>query len=264
MTEVRKINCCIVDDEKNARDLLRAMLARYAPEFIVVGEASSVDDSVPMVIKFKPDLLFLDIELTDGTGFDVLDKLGSKMVPTIFITAFDHYAIKAVKTNAFDYILKPIDYLELIEAVNKFKNFAFQSSFKNSLNNYFYNKPLSDPFQSKLAIPGRKETLFISIKNIVKCKAEKSYTWLYLKNGKKIISSKNLGEFEKLLPAINPEFNFFFFRIHHNTIVNTLFIKKYNIKEGILFLENNEELKISMRRKSSFLKALTIVGSDKS
>lgn len=263
MTKLKKINCCIVDDEVNARELLRVMLERYAPEFNILGEAGTVAESVPMVLKLKPDVLFLDIELTDGTGFEVFEKLGQNIVPTIFITAFDHYAIKAIKANAFDYILKPIDYLELIESINKFKSISFQKSFDKSLKNYFYNNKVIDPAEAKLAIPGREETLFISFKNIIKCKAEKSYTWIFLKNGKKIISSKNLGEFEKLLPSVSTKFNFFFYRIHHNTIINTSFIKKCNIKEGSVLLENNDIIKISLRRKSSFFKALTVVGTTK-
>jgi len=245
----------IVDDESSAREVLKIMIDRYNMNCNIVAEADSVASAVSEIRKHKPDLLFLDIELKNEDGFDVLEAIQNDMIPTIFVTAFNHYAIKAIKYNAFDYILKPIDYQELIVSVDNVRKSISKNYTRHSFQNYTHNKTVSKASEYKIAIQHKGERLFVSLSDIVWCQAEKSYTSLFLHSGQKLLSSKNLGEFEKIFPSDQFD-DFFFYRIHHSTIVNTKYIKKYLSKKSLVQLENGEQLKISERRKSQFQKIL--------
>lgn len=259
MTENNLIRALIIDDEPSAREVLRYMIGNYKSGCKIVGEASSVDSGIEEIKNLKPDLLLLDVELPDGTGFDILDKIASHLIPTIFITAFDHYAINAIKHNAFDYILKPVDQVELFKAIQNIQENKRKEFFKNSYNNYQFNKTVSSPEKQKISILDKGEQVFISFSDIMYCQAEKSYTSIYLQNNKSLLSSKNLGEFEKIFPNEHEFDQFFFCRIHHGTIVNTKYIQRYDSKNGLLRLSNNIELKVSERRKTLFHKRLKLI-----
>lgn len=259
MIENNRIRALIIDDEPSARQVLRIMVENYESGCTIIGEAWSVKSGIQAILDLKPDLLFLDIEFPDGTGFDILEKLNKHLVPTIFITAFDHYAINAIKHNAFDYILKPVDQIELFQAIDKIKKTAHKEIFTSSFNNYQFNKNVSSPEKQKISIQHKGELVFVSFSDIMYCIAEKSYTSIYLHNNTSLLSSKNLGEFEKILPDENQFKEFFFSRIHHSTIINTKYIEKYDSKKGIVKLSNNVELKVSERRKPLFHKRLKLI-----
>lgn len=253
------LNVMIVDDEPSAREVLKIMINRYDTHCTVVAEADSVNSAIREINRHKPDLLFLDVELKKGDGFDVLEAVQSNMVPTVFVTAFDHYAIKAIKYNAFDYIMKPVDYQELVSAIKNVRNLRSKELTQKSFLNYNYNKSVTKTSEFRIAVQHKGERLFISLSDIVWCQAEKSYTTLFLQNGKKLLSSKNLGEFEKIFPSENHFDDFFFYRIHHGTIVNTKYIEKYLSKASLIQLQNGEQLKISERRKSQFQKIIHLI-----
>lgn len=246
------INTLIIDDEPSARTVLKIMINNFIGNCTIIGEADSVADAIEKINEFKPNLLLLDIELPDGNGFDIIDSLGHNVIPTIFITAFDHYAIKAIKHNAFDYLLKPVDQEELFIALQNVNSELFQKS----LNNYRFNQSVSSPIKQKLALLDKGNQVFISFSDILFCLAEKSYTTIHLISNKTMMSSKNLGEFEKILPNENHSNDFFFYRIHHGSIINLTLIDRYDSKSGIVKLITGKELKVSERRKPSFHKRL--------
>lgn len=259
MIEKQSMRALIIDDEPSARKVLRIMIENYDTGCHIIGEAISVADGILKINKLKPDLLFLDIELPDGTGFDILDGLQNTMVPTIFVTAFDHYAINAIKHNAFDYILKPIDQTELFQAIHKIKSNINNGATDSSFRNYQFNKTVSSPEKQKIAISDKGEQVFVSFSDIICCQAEKSYTRILLSESKTFLSSKNLGEFEKILPNETFFHTFFFYRIHHSTIINTKYIERYESKTGLLKLTSGITLKVSERRKTPFNKRLKLI-----
>lgn len=259
MKNNQHLNIVIVDDELNAREILKLMIARYDEDCTVVGEADSVQSAVQQIKLHKPDLLFLDVELKNGDGFDVLEAVGEQLVPTVFVTAFDNYAIKAIKYNAFDYILKPVDYQELIVSIQNARQKRSKTLTTHSYRNYNHNKSVSKLSEYKIAVQHNGERIFIPIADIVICRAEKSYTSIHLKDGRKLLSTKNLGEFEKILPNETLYDDFFFYRVHHSTMINTKYISKYLVKKGLVQLHDNQEVKISERRKSQFQKIIQLV-----
>lgn len=259
MKNKKHLNIIIVDDETNAREILKLMIHRYDAACTIVAEADSVPSAIQSINEHKPDLVFLDIELKDGDGFEVLEAVGENLKYTVFVTAFDHYAIKAIKYNAFDYILKPVDYQELTAAIQNARTSHSETLTNRSYQNYSYNKSMSKLSEYRIAVQSKGERVFIPLSDIIWCKAEKSYTSLFLKNGKKLLSTKNLGEFEKILPNVNVYDEFFFYRIHHGTIINTKYITKYLPKKGIIQLDNGQEVKISERRKSEFQKVIHLI-----
>lgn len=259
MTNNTPIRALIIDDEPSARQVLKFMIENYESGCTIIGEAGSVESGIQEIKRLRPDLLLLDVELPDGTGFDILDNLTDHLIPTIFITAFDHYAINAIKHNAFDYILKPVDQVELFMSIQNIRAKANKDFFQNSYQNYQFNKTVTSPEKQKISIQDKGEQVFVSFDDIMYCQAEKSYTTIYLENNKSLLSSKNLGEFEKIFPDEHEFQKFFFCRIHHGTIVNTKYIQRYDSKNGMLKLSNDIELKVSERRKSAFHKRLKLI-----
>ncbi len=260
MTE-QKIKAIIVDDEASARDVLRMMIENFNCNCDIIGEANSVADAIKIIKDLEPDLLLLDIELPDGTGFEILEVLGPKLVPTIFVTAFDHYAIKAIKHNAFDYILKPVDQKELYSAIKNINLKTNREAFERSFQNYKHNQSVSTPEKQKIGVKYRGEQVFISLSDIIYCQADQSYTTIHLSNQKRLLSSKNLGEFEKLLSKNEDLTEFFFYRIHHSSLINTKYIDRYDTKTGILTLITQTQLKVSERRKAQFHKLLKVISN---
>lgn len=248
---MNKITAVVVDDELNSVKLLVHFIEKYCPNIIIVGEAYTKDDAVVLINKTKPKLLFLDIRLDIGTSFDLLNELTYKEAKFIFVTAYNEYAIKAFKYNAVDYILKPLDIEELITAVNK----VFKDVEKNIYTNkeqlrYLHNSMLirREEFEF-LAIPTINKIEFIKICDVIYLKSDGRYTLIYLVNGKKMIASKNLGEYEMIL---NPAF---FFRIHRSYIVNLNFISNIFKNDGYYCeMSNKEKLPVAKRRIEYLLK----------
>jgi two-component system LytT family response regulator len=255
------MNAIIIDDETIARQVIRTMLEKYLDSINIIGEASNVQEAISLISQLKPDLIFLDIEMQDGNGFDVLNTIVHSNIHVVFVTAFDHYALKAIKFHAFDYLLKPLDYKELINTVQRLENEVEFTSSKKVMSNYQNSSNTEDRSKHKIVIPFKDKKEFISIDQIIHLKAEKSYTWLYIEGNKKLLSSKNLGEFEKILPGHEDFDSFFFYRVHHGNIINTKFIKQYSPSQNTLLLNSGDEVMISQRRKSAFLEALSLVNS---
>lgn len=241
----------IVEDEMHSRELLKNMLLMYCKEIGSIATASSVDEGVKAIKEHQPDFIFLDIEMQTGTGFDLLQQFPNPTFDVIFTTAYDHYAVKAIKFSAADYLLKPIDAEELKEAVNKVvlkrKENTMPLALQALMNNL--RKPANAPQTITLATAEGLE--FISLTDIIYIEANGPYSTFFLKHDRKIIVSKNLKEYEMLLSDHN------FLRIHNSHIINISEVKRMiKTDGGYAIMSNGAQLIISPKRKENFLQMM--------
>ncbi len=255
MNSMSKFTAVLVDDEPNNIELLTHFLKKYCPRVDVIGQADTKEDAIAIIPQLQPQLLFLDIVLDEGTGFDVLEAINAENIQVIFVTAFDEFAIKAFKYNAVDFVLKPIEIEDLIVAVSSASERLEKSQFidqkrLSSLVEAISSEKLHQDF---IAIPTIEKIEFIKTNTIVYCKSDGKYTEFNLTNGKMIVSSKNLGEYEQLLD------DNVFFRIHNSYIVNLNFVQNINKAAGnYVELGNNVSLPIAKRRQESLHRFLNL------
>jgi two-component system, LytTR family, response regulator len=248
------IRAIIVDDEKHCRDELSGILKMAAPDVDVVAQAASVADAVSLIGKFRPDLLFLDISLGDGLGFDVLEKVNYREFRVIFITAHDEYAIKAFRFNALDYILKPVDRETVTEAVAKVRiqplvSTRFEERFESLIHKNQHTR-------KKIALPAFESITMVNISDIIRCSSDGSYTTFYTIKGNPIVVSRSMKEYDELLTPMN------FFRVHQSHLVNLNYVHQY-LKEdgGILVMEDGSRVEVSRRRKEALMAVLLKPGT---
>lgn len=246
-----EISAIIIDDEQNARSNLRMLLEEYCPGVTVVAEAQSANDAREMIEIHHPQLLFLDINMPNEDGFELLDSLPEKDFSVIFITAHNQFALKALKSGALDYIEKPIDIDELIEAVSKIK---IEQQKPTEITDM---KQLVDFFQHQstagtIAIPTLSGFEIIKTSDIVRLEADESYTKIFLADGKKCTSSMTIARYEKVLNKN------VFFRVHKSHIINTKYhLKEFNRKNGnIAIMDNGTIIPISRRKLNEFINAI--------
>lgn len=248
----KKIKAILIDDESNSRDTLKEMLRRYC-DIEILGEADGVKTGLEMIQILKPNLVFLDIKMNDGSGFDLLKKVKEQNFHVIFTTAFDQFAIKAFRFSALDYLLKPIDIDELKAAVDKFlKRVETESeSYKSKLDNLIHNEESPKDFH-KVVFSTSEGMHIIEIAKIIRCEADDYYTKIHVENRKLIMVSKTLKEVESLLKGNN------FIRNHKSHLVNLNYIKTYVKSDGgYLILNNGEKIPVSRRKKDLLAKTLS-------
>lgn len=243
------IKAILIDDEAKARQGLRLVLEKYCPEVAILALCESPEIGLEKIKSLQPELVFLDVQMPRMSGFDLLERIPEINFDVIFVTAYDRYAIKAIKFSALDYLLKPIDVDELMAAVHKIsakkqdKSLQYKSLFNNV-------KPDAEKLR-RLAIPSENEIIMQPVDEIIYCEADSSYTTLFLANNKKITVAKTLKEFENILPETD------FCRIHHSTLVNLAHVVKYVKGEGgYIIISNDQHLNVSRRKKDSFLQQL--------
>lgn len=234
------IKTVIVDDELDGRLILTSLLNDHCETVKLLGSFESAEAGMQAIQSLKPDLVFLDIEMPGMNAFSMLEQLGMIDFEVIFVTAYDQYALKAIKHNALEYILKPVDKDELIAAVEK----CYKKLQPAKAETY---QPQAD--NSKMVLPVRDGFLFIDVAKIVRCEGDGNYTNVYLDDHTKHIASKTLKDFEALLPSSS------FIRIHKSHLINANFIKKYIKGEGgMVQMADDSELEVSRRNKDYFLK----------
>ncbi|MBL7138436.1 MAG: response regulator transcription factor [Bacteroidales bacterium] len=238
----------IIDDEKKGRSVIAGLLHRlYRDEIQIVAEADSVETAFIKIKKHHPDVLFLDIQLPDGTGFDLLEKVPQIDFFIIFITAYEQYAIKAFKFSALDFLLKPIDEDELIHAIEKLKKEHQSKTFRDKLDVLLKNRNGYE----KIALPSQDGIRFVRIRDIVRCESDSNYTRFYLIQHEKILVTRTLKEYEELLCSEK------FFRIHQSHLINLAYVEKYKKGEGgTVIMEDGSEVEVSRRKKEQFLQVL--------
>lgn len=238
----------LVDDEANNNESLQFLLNKYCPSVIVAGIAGDAREAEELIRKTKPDLVFLDIELPYGNGFDLLNKLSPVDFAVVFVTAFDSYALKAIRYAALDYLLKPVNIPELKEAVEKAALQHRQKRMDNQISNLLSNLSSGNTGSKKIALPSQEGISFEKADDIIYLSASSNYTLVHAVSGKKHLVSRTLRDFEELLPET------LFCRIHHSFIVNINRIKKYyKGRGGYVEMEDGVTIEVSARKKDEFL-----------
>jgi two-component system LytT family response regulator len=240
----------LIDDEQRATDALRLMIAKTIPE---IGEVMVCNDSRQAAEKihaFQPGLVFLDIQMPHLNGFEVLEKIPNKNFKIIFTTAYNEYAIQAIRYSAFDYLLKPVDMEELQAAVHRF--LEGHEDYKQQydlLKNIMHNMSASSTEEFRLALPTKEGVHFLLPADIIRCEALGNYTRFYVTSGKNYLISKTLGEYDTLLASQN------FIRTHKSHLVNKKFISFID-HDGFAVLKDNSKVEVSRRRKEEVMDAL--------
>jgi two-component system LytT family response regulator len=246
----KEIRVVIVDDESGARDTLREMIATYCPNLTIVGEGQSVASGIKQIKKSKPDVLFLDIRMPDGTGFDLLEKIDSIDFSVVFLTAYDEYAIKAFKYSAIDYMLKPIDPEELIGCYSKLEKLVRleRSQFEALMDNLNSNKGES----RKIILKTAEVVHLMNISEIIRIESDGNYTRFFANNRQPILVSKTLKEYDKLLIDQN------FFRVHQSHLINLNRIVQIEKQDGTtVVMDDGSKVPVSFRKKDLLLSVLS-------
>jgi len=242
----------LVDDEKGCRDTLESLL-QDLPEINIVATVNSIELAQEAIANLNPHLVFLDIEMPGGTGFEMLEKLNNINFDIIFTTAYDQYAIKAIKYSALDYLLKPIDPKELEESVQRFSSKKHDQDLINNKFKTLLNNLEGETSHQKIAIPDGEGLSFIKIKDIIRFQSDGSYTYLHtLDNKKPLLISKPIGDYQEML-ANEP-----FVRVHRSHLINVEHVEKYIKGEGgVAIMSDQSKVEVSRRKKNDFIAALS-------
>ena len=247
------IKAVIIDDEPHCVTALQNDLNMFCPEVVLAGACHSAKEGIMAVKQHSPDLVFLDVEMPWMNGFEMLEVMsGSITFQIIFTTAYDQFATKAFRVSAVDYLLKPIDSNDLIQAVAKIQKSLPHAPANSNISNLLLNskKPVEEV---KIAIPTREGYEFIAVTEIIYCKAEGAYTYVVLSGNRKLLLSKSLGETEQMLPEE------LFERVHHSMVVNIKHIQKFIKSNGSsIVMDNGDELGVSKSKKDQLLLRLGI------
>lgn len=244
------IKAIIIDDEPNCIDSLKIDLQKNCKNIDVCETCTSAKEAIPAISKFKPMLIFLDVEMPGINGFEMLEMLEPIDFYIIFTTAYDQFAARAFRISAVDYLLKPIDPGDLKVAVQKAEEKILATASPVNIQNLLYN--IKQPVhQQRIALPNRDGYEFTEVNTILYCTAEGAYTKIYFNNKHSVLISRILGDIEELLPSE------LFLRIHHSTIVNINSVTQYVRSDGgYVVMSNNEKLMVSKARKDMLLARL--------
>lgn len=240
------ITALVVDDEKKNRLSLIKQLNDYCPDVNIIGDASTVDEAHEFILKNHPELVFLDVEMPNGSGFDLLRKINPVNFKVIFVTAHSNYAIKAIRFSALDYLLKPVDTDELIHAVKKAteNNVVHSSQYNGLLEN------LKPENTKKIAIPVKDGFAFLAPDEIIRLQADGTYTHIYTVTDK-YTGTKNIKEYELLLADQN------FYRSHNSHLINLKHVKRFSRLDGyFVHMSDNSTAEISRRKKDEFIELM--------
>ncbi len=237
----------IIDDEPDSRETLRLLLETYCEGVSVEGMAQSALSGIDLIKRIEPDLVFLDISMPGKDGFYVMEQFRDPDFEVIFVTAYDHYAIQAIRLAALDYLLKPVDIVYLRKAIEKAREKMKQKQRLDQLDVLISNlKGGSKP--AKIAIPTAMGFEYVNIRQIVRCEAEGGYTRFHMDDGQNQLVSRNLGEYEELLEPYG------FFRIHHSHLINLDHVRSYEKgRGGHVKMTDNHVLEVAQRKKAEFI-----------
>ena len=248
------IRTILIDDEPSAVNVLALLLKKYCKnEVEIVAKSNSSEEGINLIKKHKPDLVFLDIEMPNMSGLDLLKTFTNPGFRVVFVTAHDTYAVEAFKLSAIDYLLKPVDSDDIMRTVMKIKNDntqnpKFLSQQISQLEKILYANHSSG---TKIGIGMADKVIFIQISDIIYCEASGSYTKVYLLDGTKLLSSKSIGSFDNILSYHK------FFRIHHSFLINLDKIKEFHRHSGgVVIMSNNVQLEVSQRKHKDFLEVI--------
>ncbi len=243
------IRTIVIDEDKKAAEAIAKIINNYCSGFSVIGIAHNVKTGVALIRKHKPDMVTMDVKLPDGSGFDLLRKVDFLDFKLVFITANEEYAIEAIKFGPIDYILKPVDALELAVAFRKVKAIFTKENNKDVLDTFLSGATDKPNGLKKIALKTSDDIHLVKVNEIIRCESEGSYTSFFLKGGRKLLVSKNLKEYEGLLSGYG------FFRAHHSHLVNCSFIERFHkAGGGLIYMSDQSEIPVSVRKKERLLK----------
>ena len=241
----------IVDNEKEVRGLLKDMIASISADAYIVEEAEGVETGVQKINTFQPDVIFLDVEMNDGTGFDLMNRVSNPAFQLVFTTAHNKYAVQAFKCSAIDYLLKPVDFTELENSLQKAAAAISGNSLSKQMAVLMQQLSAKDTSEKQIVLKDSEASYFVKVADILYCEAEGSYTKFYVQNNTPIIISKNLSIYEELLALYG------FIRTHHSYLVNPAKIKMYDKADGgTLILDSGHTVPISHRKKDYVMQVL--------
>ncbi|KFF00031.1 LytR/AlgR family response regulator transcription factor [Chryseobacterium luteum] len=242
------LRAVVIDDNQEIRKKNCTLIKANCPNIMITGQADSVESGIKIIKQLSPDIVFLDIEMPDGTGFDLLQQLNPITFKVIFITGYEDFAIKAFRFSAIDYLLKPLDSNELREAVKKAEESLSKEIFDMKLSNLFANLERPKNLQ-KLVLKTADKIYSVNIQDIVNCESDKNYTTFYFINEPKLVVSTNLKEYETLLSPYN------FFRTHKSHLINLSYFDYYIKSEGgnTIVMKNKTAIPLSVRKKEEFM-----------
>ena len=239
----------IIDDENRTRDFVKKMIDSFNLDLDVFTDGENVETGIEAINRIQPDILLLDIQMPDGTGFDVLNSIETKNFEVIFITAYQEYAIKAIKFSALDYIIEPIDSEELhssiITAIDSLEFKREETKFIALENNIQPNN------RRKLVLKTQECIYVVDLNEIIRCEADKNYTFFYLNSGKKILVSRTLKDYETILNGYG------FFRIQQSHLINLEYLDRYDKQQGgAVIMKDGTSVPLSPAKKDQFFKLL--------
>lgn len=244
----------IIEDEKSERDNIRTIISENCPDIMIIGEADSVSDGYKLIKEKNPQILVLDIEIKEGTSFEILEKLNTLNFYIIFLTAFEKFAIQAFKMSAVDYILKPYKSVELVNAINEASDKINHEQYVKKLETLLRNINVNT--NKQIVIHTSEAFFIIDITDIIRCMADDNYTKFYMENGETILVSKPLKKYEDLLSG------FGFCRVHQSHLVNLNKLIRFNkIGKSSIILKNNEEIPVSKGMKPNIVEYLKSINN---
>jgi two-component system, LytTR family, response regulator len=244
------IKALIVDDEQASIDLLKWLVGEYCPDITSMQSARSVQDAMPLIKSFQPDIVFLDIQMPHQSGFDLLTNIDNWNFEVIFTTAYNEFAIQAIRFSALDYLLKPIDETELKKAIERYKvKRIYAPAGQILFRNFIQNISQGSREKFKLALADASEIKYVQIDEIIRLQAESNYTHIFLTGNKVFISAKTLKEYDEMLEGQR------FLRVHKSHLVNPAHIQAYD-RQGILLMSDNSKVEVARRKKEYLQQAL--------
>lgn len=242
------LKAVIIEDTDQDRQWLNSLLEPYKTDIAVVGEADNLPEAIRIITALKPDVVFLDVQIKGGDGFDVLRALDTVDFKIIFTTSFDTFAVRAIRLSALDYLVKPLVKEEFDHAINRLLSEATESAQNKQIEVLVNNLRQV----KKLALPAQNSIKFVDIDNIIRCQADSNYTWFFLTNGNKLLVTKCLKEFEEMLEPSG------FCRVHQSHLINLRYISEFKKESGgIVVMEDSEEIYVARRRKDILLAAIS-------
>lgn len=244
------LRAVVVDGEPQMRTTLIKMLEMYCPEVVVVGQAQGVVSGTNLINEKNPDLVFLDIQMNDGTGFDLIYSLPAIHFKIIFVTAFDHYALQAFRCSAVDYLLKPVDPELLIDAVNRAGQ-MLKEHISLQMKALEANLQSENMQHKKMIVKTTENIHLLDVKNIISCESESSYTTIYTANGEKIVVAKTLHDYEEMLMDCG------FYRVHKSWLINIWQIRRFERHDGgSIVMTNDLKIPVASRKRDELLQLL--------
>ena len=239
----------IIDDERKGRETLQKMLEKYGTDVEICATASNIHDGYILICDHRPDVVFLDVEMPNGTGFELLEKFDEVSFEVVFTTAYDSYALKAIKVHALDYLLKPIDLDELAQTLENIRRAMQAKPTVNRYSEFLTARKLE--FTGKIPLSVKEGIVYITVSEIIRVESDGGYSTFYTGDGKFYVTSRNLKEYEDMLPVKE------FFRIHKSHLINMKRVKKFLRVDGYYVeMEDGSTVEISRRKKDEFLQLM--------